>query len=152
MRYYLLGIFTLIGTFFIFSGCTSSVDASLVNHKKGEAKIYFYRDGSTASLPATVFVNRRLTGVLAPNQYIETDVCYGKVLVSIKTKTRNGFIANNIALNVSEENNSTLYVRLYETSAGIKAQNVSGNTELLENKEYSEHTINRYIPNCAKNR
>ena len=138
---------------FTLSGCSSKVETSMINHKKGDAKIYFYRDAGDSKLSATIFVNRRLTGILLPNEYIKTDVCYGKVPVNIKTKIGNRLISNNITLDVKQDNNATtLYVRLYDTSSGVKAQNVMPDEEILDSKHYGENAINRYIPRCPNRR
>ncbi|MBN2767706.1 MAG: hypothetical protein JXQ68_01265 [Campylobacterales bacterium] len=149
---YILGVLAILFALFTLSGCSSKVETSIINHKKGDAKIYFYRDAGNSKLSTTIFVHGRLTGILLPNEYIETNVCYGKVPVNIKTKIGNKLVSNSITLDVTQENNATLYVRLYETNVGVKAQNVSGNEDLLGDKHYGENAINRYIPNCAHNR
>ena len=146
---YIMGVLAILFAIFTLSGCSSKVETSMINHKKGDAKIYFYRDAASASSPAAiVFVNGRITGVVKPNQYIETNVCYGKVTASIKTKIGNRLASNTIALDVSSDNNSTLFVRLYDTSSGVKAQNVTPDEEILDSKHYGENAINRYIPRC----
>lgn len=148
-----MGVLTILFAIFTLSGCSSKVEPSMINHKKGDAKIYFYRDAASASSPAAVvFVNGRITGVVKPNQYIETDVCYGKLTASIKTKIGDRLVSNTIALDVSSDNNSTLFVRLYDTSSGVKAQNVMPDEEILDGKHYGENAINRYIPRCPNRR
>ncbi len=151
---YIMGILTILLAIFTLSGCSSKVEASMINHKKGDAKIYFYRDAASASSPAAiVFINGRITGIVKSNQYIETDVCYGKVPVNIKTKIGNRLVSNSITLDVTQENNATtLYVRLYDTSFGVKAQNVMPDEEILDGKHYGENAINRYIPRCPNHR
>ena len=150
---YIMGVLAILFAIFTLSGCSSKVETSMINHKKGDAKIYFYRDAASASSPAAiVFVNGRITGIIKPNQYIETNVCYGKVTASIKTKIGNRLASNTIALDVSNDNNSTLFVRLYDTSSGVKAQNVTPDEEILDGKHYGENAINRYIPRCPNRR
>ncbi len=150
---YIMGVLAILFAIFTLSGCSSKVETSMINHKKGDAKIYFYRDAASASSPAAiVFVNGRITGIVKPNQYIETNVCYGKVTASIKTKIGNRLASNTIALDVSSDNNSTLFVRLYDTSSGVKAQNVTPDEEILDSKHYGENAINRYIPRCPNRR
>jgi PBP1b-binding outer membrane lipoprotein LpoB len=150
---YIMGVLAILFAIFTLSGCSSKVETSMINHKKGDAKIYFYRDAASASSPAAiVFVNGRITGIVKPNQYIETNVCYGKVTASIKTKIGNRLASNTIALDVSSDNNSTLFVRLYDTSSGVKAQNVTPDEEILDGKRYGENAINRYIPRCPNRR
>ncbi len=150
---YIMGVLVILFAIFTLSGCSSKVETSMINHKKGDAKIYFYRDAASASSPAAiVFVNGRITGIVKPNQYIETNVCYGKVTASIKTKIGNRLASNTIALDVSSDNNSTLFVRLYDTSSGVKAQNVTPDEEILDSKHYGENAINRYIPRCPNRR
>jgi PBP1b-binding outer membrane lipoprotein LpoB len=150
---YIMGVLAILFAIFTLSGCSSKVETSMINHKKGDAKIYFYRDATSASSPAAiVFVNGRITGIVKPNQYIETNVCYGKVTASIKTKIGNRLASNTIALDVSSDNNSTLFVRLYDTSSGVKAQNVTPDEDILDGKHYGENAINRYIPRCPNRR
>ncbi|MEJ2436960.1 MAG: hypothetical protein P8Y43_02025 [Sulfurovaceae bacterium] len=149
---YIMGVLAILFAIFTLSGCSSKVETSIINHKKGDAKIYFYRDPGDSKLSATIFVNRRLAGILLPNEYIKTDVCYGKVPVNIKTKIGNRLVSNNITLDVTQENNATLYVRLYETNTGVKAQNVSVDEDILDDKHYGENAINRYIPRCPNRR
>lgn len=150
---YIVGVLTILFAIFALSGCSSKIETSMINHKKGDAKIYFYRDAASASSPAAiVFVNGRITGIVKPNQYIETDVCYGKVTASIKTKIGDRLVSNTIALDVSNDNNSTLFVRLYDTPSGVKAQNVMPDEEILDSKHYGENAINRYIPRCPNRR
>jgi len=148
-----MGVLAILFAIFTLSGCSSKIETSMINHKKGDAKIYFYRDAASASSPAAiVFVNGRITGIVKPNQYIETNVCYGKVTASIKTKIGNRLASNTITLDVSSDNNSTLFVRLYDTSSGVKAQNVTPDEEILDGKHYGENAINRYIPRCPNRR
>lgn len=148
-----MGVLAILFAIFTLSGCSSKIEASMINHKKGDAKIYFYRDAASASSPtAIVFVNGRITGIVKPNRYIETNVCYGKVTASIKTKIGNRLASNTITLDVSSDNNSTLFVRLYDTSSGVKAQNVMPDEEILDGKHYGENAINRYIPRCPNRR
>ena len=148
-----MGVLAILFAIFTLSGCSSKVETSMINHKKGDAKIYFYRDAASASSPAAiVFINGRITGIVKPNQYIETNVCYGKVTANIKTKIGNRLASNTIALDVSSDNNSTLFVRLYDTSSGVKAQNVTPDEEILDGKHYGENAINRYIPRCPNRR
>ncbi len=149
---YIIGVLAILFAIFTLSGCSSKIETSMINHKKGDAKIYFYRDAGNSKLSAAIFVNKRLTGILLPNEYIETNVCYGKVPVNIKTKIGNKLVSNSITLDVTQENNATLYVRLYDTVSGVKAQNVSGNEDLLDDKHYGENAINRYIPRCPNRR
>ncbi len=150
---YIMGVLAILFAIFTLSGCSSKIETSMINHKKGDAKIYFYRDAASASSPAAiVFVNGRITGIVKPNQYIETNVCYGKVTASIKTKIGNRLASNTITLDVSSDNNSTLFVRLYDTSSGVKAQNVTPDEEILDGKHYGENAINRYIPRCPNRR
>ncbi len=149
---YIMGVLVILFAIFTLNGCSSKIEASIINHKKGDGKIYFYRDAGNSKLSATIFVNRRLTGILQPNEYIKTDVCYGKIPVTIKTKIGNRLASNTIALDVSSDNNSTLFVRLYDTSSGVKAQNVTPNEEILDGKHYGENAINRYIPRCSNRR
>ncbi len=150
---YIMGVLAILFAIFTLSGCSSKIETSMINHKKGDAKIYFYRDAASASSPAAiVFVNGRITGIVKPNQYIETNVCYGKITTSIKTKIGNRLASNTITLDVSSDNNSTLFVRLYDTSSGVKAQNVTPDEEILDGKHYGENAINRYIPRCPNRR